>query len=309
MLYSCNINMNFNPRLRKGQVLTNQQLHDLFICPTRGDMRRSRYRNALLLINHASGSIHKNRWVRDVLHFTGMGPVGDQQLYYRQNKTLVESPITHVNVLLFEVYQKNRYTYKGKVFLDGEPYQEYQPDQQGNRRKVWMFPLRLIPGQKKPSKQYLSAFETEPDAVSDREAEYIPDGKDDRVLKYKTIKERRGQPGFRKKLLKRYGAMCMVSGTKLVHVIEAAHIDPYRGEQYNNLNNGILLRSDIHVLFDSGLLGIEPDTLRINIHPSIRKLAYGEYHLSRLKNCSINRPGKKALTKRWEEYKARINQP
>ncbi len=58
--------------------------------------------------------------------------------------------------------------------------------------------------------------------------------------------------------------------------VEAAHIRPYRGEEDNHIENGLLLRADIHTLFDLDLLGINPDGLRLELHPAIAK-QYGQF--------------------------------
>src|ERR1700722_13744752 len=42
-------------------------------------------------------------------------------------------------------------------------------------------------------------------------------------------------------------------------VLEAAHITPYMGASTNSLLNGLLLRADIHTLFNLGLISIDPD--------------------------------------------------
>jgi 5-methylcytosine-specific restriction protein A len=47
---------------------------------------------------------------------------------------------------LFEVHRVRRYTYVGEVELAGAPYAESQPDQVGQRRQVWVFPLRTKRG-------------------------------------------------------------------------------------------------------------------------------------------------------------------
>jgi len=70
---------------------------------------------------------------------------------------------------------------------------------------------------------------------------------------------REGQAEFRKRLVAHHGAVCMVTGTAHASVIDAAHILPYNGAATNTLTNGLLLRKDIHALFDAGLLIIGPD--------------------------------------------------
>jgi hypothetical protein len=69
---------------------------------------------------------------------------------------------------------------------------------------------------------------------------------------------RDGQADFRKRLIEHYGAVCMVTGTSHAAVIDAAHITPYNGTSTNALSNGLLLRKDIHALFDAGLLLVSP---------------------------------------------------
>lgn len=75
-----------------------------------------------------------------------MGMSGDQSLDFMQNKTLSESPTNSVSVHLFEVFEDKVYTYIGPVKLSDPPYEEIQPDQDGNVRQVWMFPLKLVSG-------------------------------------------------------------------------------------------------------------------------------------------------------------------
>ena len=78
------------------------------------------------------------------------------------------------------------------------------------------------------------------------------------------IRERRRQERFRDLLRARHGNRCLVTGCAVLAVLEAAHIKPYRGEDDNHPENALLLRSDVHTLFDLDLLGIEPDRWRLS---------------------------------------------
>ncbi|WP_193312965.1 HNH endonuclease [Georgenia subflava] len=82
------------------------------------------------------------------------------------------------------------------------------------------------------------------------------------------IAVRRGQGPFRKSLLSAYGRRCTVTGTAEEAVLEAAHISPYRGEHTNVVANGLLLRSDIHTLFDLHLLTVRREGERHVVHVS-----------------------------------------
>jgi 5-methylcytosine-specific restriction protein A len=110
-------------------------------------MRRSTRTGTLVLVSNHVESIYNDRWVGDVLHYTGMGGKGDQSLTFMQNRTLAESHSNDVDVHLFEVNKPQAYTYVGRVRLDGAPYRERQPDVDNALRYVWVFPLRVIFGQ------------------------------------------------------------------------------------------------------------------------------------------------------------------
>lgn len=109
-------------------------------------MRRSNRTNTLVIVSNHVASIYDDRWVDDVLHYTGMGQVGDQSLEFNQNRTLNESGINGVAVHLFEVFTAKSYTYIGEVVLVDKPYRERQPDVEGQERFVWVFPLGLKSG-------------------------------------------------------------------------------------------------------------------------------------------------------------------
>lgn len=87
----------------------------------------------------------------------------------------------------------------------------------------------------------------------------IEDGRE-RVAREIAI--RRGQAAFRRQLLEAYGC-CAMTGCTVEAALEAAHIVPYQGPGTNHPSNGLLLRADLHTLFDLGALAIDPDTLEI----------------------------------------------
>lgn len=136
---------NFTPPV-PGSNLKNEDLILHFLCSPQGGMRRSNRTNTLVIVSNHVASIYDDRWVEDVLHYSGMGQVGDQSLAFNQNRTLNESRINGVAVHLFEVFTAKTYTYIGEVMLADEPYQERQPDVEGQDRFVWVYPLRLKTG-------------------------------------------------------------------------------------------------------------------------------------------------------------------
>lgn len=74
---------------------------------------------------------------------------------------------------------------------------------------------------------------------------------------------RLGQQAFRRKLVSAYAGQCAITRCKTLWVLEAAHISPYRGLKTNTVANGLLLRADVHTLFDLALISVEPKKLII----------------------------------------------
>lgn len=100
--------------------------------------------------------------------------------------------------------------------------------------------------------------------------------KDARERVMASVVRRLGQPAFRSMLIRLYRGKCALTGCDVQPVLEAAHITPYGGAETNHPTNGILLRSDIHVLFDLGLIAIDPTTRQVIIAPSLKGTIYGE---------------------------------
>lgn len=91
------------------------------------------------------------------------------------------------------------------------------------------------------------------------------------------VVRRRGQRKFRAGLLRVYGGKCAISGCAVEAILEAAHVTPYLGPDTNALSNGILLRADLHTLWDLGLIAIEPRSMRLWISPSLAGSEYVQF--------------------------------
>lgn len=72
-------------------------------------------------------------------------------------------------------------------------------------------------------------------------------------------KHRLGQGAFRVVVTDAYQRRCAITGEKTLPVLEAAHIKPYAAEGPHSVNNGLLLKSDFHTLFDGGYITIDED--------------------------------------------------
>lgn len=75
------------------------------------------------------------------------------------------------------------------------------------------------------------------------------------------ITPRLGQGGFRIIVTEAYNRRCAITGEKTLPVLDASHIKPYSKEGPHAASNGILLRQDIHTLFDIGYITINDDNI------------------------------------------------
>ncbi len=84
------------------------------------------------------------------------------------------------------------------------------------------------------------------------------------------IMPRLGQGSFRVLVTDAYDRRCAITNERTLPALEAAHIKPYSANGQHLVNNGLLLRRDIHSLFDLGYLTITP-TLNIEVSKKIRE--------------------------------------
>lgn len=84
------------------------------------------------------------------------------------------------------------------------------------------------------------------------------------------IAPRLGQGAFRIVVTDSYRRRCAVTGERTLPALDAAHIRPFGSGGEHRPSNGLLLRKDIHSLFDAGYVTVTPD-LRFNVSPRIRE--------------------------------------
>ena len=121
--------------------------------------------------------------------------------------------------------------------------------------------------------------QSQPDAAMDwiaAELEHLaaPPEQGEREWQIRQVLKRRGQGKFRASLINAYGGQCAISDCDALDALEAAHVSPY-GESVNNaISNGVLLRADLHSLFDLGLLGIHPEEMTVLLSPRLAATSY-----------------------------------
>jgi putative restriction endonuclease len=103
----------------------------------------------------------------------------------------------------------------------------------------------------------------------------VPAG-DQRDYARRLIAVRRGQSAFRQGLLRAFDHTCCISGSTVEATLEAAHIRPFRETGSHSAGNGLLLRADLHTLFDLRLITVMPFGA-IRVAPELRQSEYEDF--------------------------------
>ncbi|MFJ2522071.1 DUF2002 family protein [Pseudomonas sp. Irchel s3f19] len=120
---------------------------------------------------------------------------------------------------------------------------------------------------------------------------YSPAGiEDNRKRILREITERQGQGAFRSGLLTAYEGRCAITDCTVTQVLEAAHITPYLGPETNNISNGLLLRSDLHTLWDKGLIYL-CDHFTLELKSSLLNSEYSSLAGKRIRATTGGAPG------------------
>ena len=105
-----------------------------------------------------------------------------------------------------------------------------------------------------------------------------------------------GQNAFKALVQEAYGRRCAITGDKIVPVLQAAHIRPVTSAGLNRVDNGLLLRSDVHTLFDAGYLGVHPQKRTLLVSSRLRQ-EYGngeEFYARAASEQPIDQPDRSA---------------
>ena len=165
----------------------------------------------------------------------------------------------------------------------GSRYELYDPRVHG----IWE--LEHIPGDSKLRPRLLPGTALVPElqqAIADAQANnaFDPNStKDARELTMRAMAVRQGQPRFRQDLIVAYEGKCAISGCDATEALEAAHIVPYRGQHTNLVRNGLLLRADLHTLFDLGLFRVDPQTFEVILAPQLKGSTYQQFAAVKLR--------------------------
>jgi hypothetical protein len=119
-----------------------------------------------------------------------------------------------------------------------------------------------------------------------------------------TVQVRRGQDAFRKQLLHEQGELCAFSGPSPASVLEAAHLYSFADSGEHHEHGGLLLRRDLHRLFDLGHVAVDPNTGYMDIRESVRVYPlYGQLHGKPLA-LPLNPQHRVWLGAHWDQHRS-----
>ncbi|MEU5543579.1 HNH endonuclease [Streptomyces sioyaensis] len=108
-----------------------------------------------------------------------------------------------------------------------------------------------------------------------------------------TVRARVGQAAFRKRLLDEQGQLCAFTGPAPAAALEAAHLYSYAANGQHHGGGGLLLRRDVHRLFDLGLIAVHPKHATLDVGEQLTD--FPEYAILH---------GKPVLTQLRKEHRA-----
>lgn len=133
-----------------------------------------------------------------------------------------------------------------------------------------------------------------PSPVPDLQPTFQPLEDDERRRVEAVRSERQGQGTFRLRLLRAYDGQCAVTGEHAVPVLEAAHIQRYLSPASNHPQNGIVLRSDLHRLYDGGYVTVNRE-LRLEVSSRLRDEFENGKHYYQMAGRRVHVPSDRRL--------------
>jgi ribosomal protein L37AE/L43A len=122
-----------------------------------------------------------------------------------------------------------------------------------------------------------------------------------------TVRVRLGQAAFRRHLLRSQGQICAFTGDAPPGVLEAGHLYSYADLGIHHSHGGLLLRRDIHKLFDDGLLAVHPETHLVSVAPMLRQFPQYATLQDRPLAVGLTEAQRQWLQQHWEKHRLQLD--
>lgn len=215
---------------------------------------------------------YEDRLEGDVLHWQG-------QKLGRTDPLIIEHEQRGLELLLF--YRESKLEHRGAAFRYEGRFRYL--------RHSGSSPTDFVLGRLSPHQPLSGEVEVfDPNSVEDGRQKIMA-----------AIHRRQGQGAFRRAVLAAYGGRCALSECPVEAVLEAAHVYPYLGPKTNNVTNGLLLRADLHTLFDLGRIAIDTATMTTLVAADLMGTEYQKLAGQKLRLPAVlgQRPSVAALDK------------
>lgn len=127
----------------------------------------------------------------------------------------------------------------------------------------------------------------------------------DKAVRHSRVEvlQRLGQAEFRSKIRAAYGDVCAISGASEPEALVAAHILPVSKKGRHGTRNGLLLRADLHNLFDSYRIAVDKN-LRVRVSVSVSDAQYRRFHGKKLSipSSKLMQPDRKLLAQHFGHF-------
>jgi len=119
------------------------------------------------------------------------------------------------------------------------------------------------------------------------------------------VATRPGQKAFCETIRTNYGNACAFTGCTTLAALQAAHICSQEGIDDNNPENGLLMRSDIHALFDAFLITLSQDGTTVELSPELTDASYA---FLRTVTVSLPKRGPRPSRENIREHRDRFSE-
>ncbi|WP_156165502.1 HNH endonuclease signature motif containing protein [Demequina rhizosphaerae] len=125
-------------------------------------------------------------------------------------------------------------------------------------------------------------------------------------FRHAVVRVRRGQRQFRDQTLARQGSICAFTGGAPARVLDAGHLYSYAKLGEHHEHGGLMLRRDIHRLFDDGVLAVDPARLRVDVAPELE--SYPQYAKLHDRPLTVDLRDEQVdwLGKHWDEHRGAV---
>ncbi len=217
-------------------------------------------------------------------------------------KPSLATPQTSDGIIPQELQNVNKFTGSTAGTPASPSLQTYIPSFRGERAGGLglVQDINLEASDRQPSAELEQLALAQQLADGEGDSESVAEAAERRAL---DIARRRGKSAVRQKLLEAYKCRCAITGCNAEAALEAAPILRTGTPESSSASNWLLLRADIHTLFDLNLIAIEPYTLTVRLAPNLSNTTY-----SALSGQPLNLPADPAATPSTEALQQRWNQ-